>query len=999
MRTASPIARYAILLVFMAALIAASSSAEITLTNPEYNQSFLRTSAVMSVMFNFNITIGNETYDLAEDIANMTNSTCALNINSTRIDNITSGYMQDLLIGEYLWNVSCASPNGTQDSATSTFSITTLPLTLNATAMPQSGIAPLTVNFLATAYGGIPQYFFIWNFGDGVFSTFSNMSYTYQNNGTYNATLQVKDGANQTVEQFFIIDVQRPRNFTSSVGMDKPEYIVGENAHISIDAPLNSTVQLRFLKSGLQVDSMDFMHSVPNSDYIYLLYSPYPVSSPGNYTLKAYVTSDGVTNNHSIDFRLKNLDTLLPLAANIIVDSTNVDAGDDISLRSSVSGGIPPYRYEWDTNNDGSIDSTNVDATARFGIGNYTVKLTVKDSNNTQSLKTITINSKEPTYRVIVTVSDSYSNQLIENADVTFAGSAKNTGTTGSVEYSLKGGNYTLKISKTDYYQYQQSFELKDDLSLSIRLNSTIPPPITGIFTVDFLNPSSNAGTNLGVKYKVNGMNPDCTLYIKEGGWWASKGELSGAGEKEFTLGMEPGSYDYKIECTDNGTSISTEVRTVKISEDIIQTQAASNPGSSEGANLSDVEMITNWIDEMMVTIENLGVKEKEAADAMNLGSALQEKRKEAQRIGRDIADLKYLTGSESQIEDRRRDIYAKLRTLKGEIPNNIELLDDSEFVKYPREEDIRALFSELGRANDSASIENALRIQNKLSISTEVKKIMISYYYADRKNVFVVQKKLEKKEDLENYTLIEVIPKSLSKSTKEMTFITPYTLVKEDPIVEVSPSENDNIAYYFESQADIKESEKIMSILIEKNRIQSKKSNFAGLTGFSIRKLVPIKIEDTTLLLEVIAIIVLLMAYTFYNYSDEIKSMLHIDSHDAKKMEYLRKLRGDIMQNIESNNLERAYLIYEEMKLMYKSLSPQDKGIVFEEISKIAHEINTRHALSLIDESFDLLRAGAKEKAALNYGQVQQIYNSLPETYKQLLQEKSVHLYQAITA
>ncbi len=990
------LANLTVIITVIAAIISVSAYAQVALTNPLSDQNFTTNSAITSVVFNFNITLGNETYDFTPDVANITNTTCLLNINSTTINDSFSGYTHDFLIGEYVWNVSCTAPNSTYDSVNNKFSIATLPLTLNATAMPTAGIAPLTVSFLANAFGGIPQYFFIWNFGDGVFSTFANMSYTYQNNGTYNATLKIKDSANQTIEKSFIINVQKPKNFTSTVVMDKLEYVVGENAHISINAPMNSTVQLRFFKNNIQIDSMDFVHSIPNSDYIYLLYSPYPVSTPGNYTMKAYITSDGVTNNHSVDFRLKTLDALLPLNANIIVDSTNVDAGHDISFRSSVSGGIPPYRYEWDTNNDGTVDSTNVDAMARFNVGNHTVKLTVKDSNNSQAQKTITINSREPTYRVIVTVADSYTNQLVENADVTFADNLKNTGSSGSVEYLLKGGNYTLKVSKADYHQHLQTFELKDDLSLTVKLNSTIA---RDIFTVDFLNPASSAGTDLTVKYKVNGVNPDCTIYFKEDGWWASKGKVSGAGEKEFTLGLSPGSYDYKIECVDAGTTISTEVRTVKISSDIVQTQSARSASSESSTNIDDIELIYDWIDEMIGTIENLGVKEKEAADAMNLLSLLQDKRKEVQRIDRDLADLKYLTGTQAQIEDRSRDLYAKLRTIKGEIPKAIEILDESEFVKYPREEDIKALFVELKRGNDTNSIENTLKIQSKISISTKVKKIIVSYYYADRRTMFIVEKNLEKKDNLQNYTLMEMIPKTLSKSTKEMTFVTPYTLVKEDPIVEINPSENEKIIYYFNSEGDIKDAENIKSILLEKNNVQSKKSNFAGLTGFSIKKLVPIKIEDTTLLLEVIAIIVLLIAYVFYNYSDEIKGILHIDSHDGKKMEYLRKLRGDIMQSIESNNLERAYLIYEEMKLMYKSLSPQDKGIVFDEISKIAHEINARHALSLIDESFDLLRAGAKEKAALNYGQVQQIYNALPENYKQLLQDKSVHLYEAITA
>ncbi|OGO33273.1 MAG: hypothetical protein A2Z16_17685 [Chloroflexi bacterium RBG_16_54_18] len=69
-----------------------------------------------------------------------------------------------------------------------------------ASANPSSGTAPLTVNFgSASSYdpdGSITAY--NWNFGDGTSSTLANLSHTYQNSGTYTATLTVTDNQGAT---------------------------------------------------------------------------------------------------------------------------------------------------------------------------------------------------------------------------------------------------------------------------------------------------------------------------------------------------------------------------------------------------------------------------------------------------------------------------------------------------------------------------------------------------------------------------------------------------------------------------------------------------------------------------------------------------------------------------------------------------------------------------------------------------------------------------------
>ena len=75
------------------------------------------------------------------------------------------------------------------------------------TASKKSGEAPLTVNFTSTSAGTITS--FAWKFGDGTVSTSMNPSYTYQNAGTYTASLTVA-GPGGTDEATEIITVSDP---------------------------------------------------------------------------------------------------------------------------------------------------------------------------------------------------------------------------------------------------------------------------------------------------------------------------------------------------------------------------------------------------------------------------------------------------------------------------------------------------------------------------------------------------------------------------------------------------------------------------------------------------------------------------------------------------------------------------------------------------------------------------------------------------------------------
>lgn len=85
-------------------------------------------------------------------------------------------------------------------------------LTLNVSASPSSGQAPLAVQLSSSVTGGTAPYAFTWSFGDGsAASTLPSPAHTYQSPGTYTAALTVKDAANNQTSASTTVTASGPQ--------------------------------------------------------------------------------------------------------------------------------------------------------------------------------------------------------------------------------------------------------------------------------------------------------------------------------------------------------------------------------------------------------------------------------------------------------------------------------------------------------------------------------------------------------------------------------------------------------------------------------------------------------------------------------------------------------------------------------------------------------------------------------------------------------------------
>ncbi len=242
--------------------------------------------------------------------------------------------------------------------------IITPPLAVTSSASRTDGFAPFTVFFTSSVTGGTGPYNYSWDFGDGETATSGNVLHTYADPGSYTAVLTVTDSC-----------VPPATATATPIPVAVYPIVVTATANRACGyAPLNVIFDAS-AEGGLPpyTYSWNFGDGTPgdtiaNPSHSYL--------TVGTFTATVTVT-DSLGRTGTGTVQIQTVPTL-----EVAIASTTVAGPAPLTsnVSSVVTGGLPPYTYDWDFGDMEPHSVADHDQHTWVDPGDYTLSLTVEDS-------------------------------------------------------------------------------------------------------------------------------------------------------------------------------------------------------------------------------------------------------------------------------------------------------------------------------------------------------------------------------------------------------------------------------------------------------------------------------------------------------------------------------------------------------------------------------------------------------------------------------------------
>ena len=290
--------------------------------------------------------------------------------------------------GTYTVSLKVTDSNGDEatDSAQVVVNSDDIPAVV-LSATPTSGLAPLAVQFGASAMGGNGQLSYAWSFGDGAAATGKNVSYTYSSAGQFMATVTVTD-ADGDVATDVGSDLVPSANASATP--------TSGFAPLAVDFFGNASGGNGQLSYTWTFGDGSPSQAAQNVQHVY--------TSSGTFTATLIVQdADGDSSTDTLQISV--LDNAVPA----VTASASPDTGIvpfNVSFQATVSQGDAPFTYQWDFG-DGSAPSTQQDPSHSYTMGGtYTATVTVTDANGDTASDSVGITAADNTQPVVTASSD-----------------------------------------------------------------------------------------------------------------------------------------------------------------------------------------------------------------------------------------------------------------------------------------------------------------------------------------------------------------------------------------------------------------------------------------------------------------------------------------------------------------------------------------------------------------------------------------------------------------
>ncbi|MBN2422304.1 PKD domain-containing protein [Candidatus Woesearchaeota archaeon] len=780
-------------------------------------------------------------------------------------------------------------------------------------------------------------------------------------------------------------------------------------------------------------DTYVTINSPSNVSYIYIFMNEtYPLTqefiytnNSGLYSVEAINYYKNYTNSKIIDFDVQN-----NLQLNVQANDTTIFKSESVKFTASVTGGIPPYTYEW--NFDDSTTSGEQNPVHKFTqLKEHNVILKVTDFQYNQKIQTIKI-KVIPEYVLKIKVEDNITSEEIEDAKVRLGDDYEYTNTTGGVEFRATNTTYDLKITASGYKTHREDIKLNQSHELIIKLQPDEDefPPLLSL--TEPINNSNISSEKVVFRfYVIDDDSVNCTLYTSHGdGWWSSEKEFTNINSDDDIRyeksNLNSGDYYWRIECIDEDKN---EVQSNNYKFTIIREESILQNELNEQEN-QDVNETSSYVQEIYNLLPDFNTyspEQKKIVELLNINELIKSKKFELDKANSDLFNLRYRNDVINIMEERDK-ILDRINEIKNTTPRAINVLKKAEFVKYVDDEDAASLLEEYiglkhmdySNREKNKFIESNKLLQKKTTINTGAYNVEIEYITGWKKEITLITKKVDY-DSYDNINFVEFIPKDIVESSNEVTILNKEAIIlKNDPVFELALDNINDITYYFNKKVSLDIVPQIKSLVVSTD-LDNAENGMGSITGFALFDKIGMSFKNKTVfIIEILVIIILSAVYINYQFrysqSDNEKkggSAMPVSGHVAQPVpvtqpgpavqqkytqpkrqvqqnyEYVSLLINEINELIHKKNLESAALKYSEINLLFNKLSDYHKNILFNRIFALGEQINMNYTLELVDKCYIAL--------ANNPGSFELAYNELQEEYIKLSHEQKQRVYPEI--
>jgi hypothetical protein len=602
----------------------------------------------------------------------------------------------------------------------------------------------------------------------------------------------------------------------------------------------------------------------------------------------------------------------------------------------------------------------------------YIAKATIIPTNRNPKVNeeveiVVNFESDKPINYIFVDYKDSKNNQTYNNAYSQFY--------TKSIAFKHTYEEEGIYKPTLKFQIEGREFEIE---SKSIEVGGNEAPEITLISPKD---KSIIQDETIIFKYKVNddGKINECEYLLmkKEGenGWyeedWSNTTKNPSLNKEivEKLTNFEDGEYTWYVTCKDNFGKETEENYDLTVK-------------TTKHEYEDEIKEAQDNLDAFLEKIEDYKLEEKNALDELGISEKLNYYKKALPQIDQDLGkNIKFIS-NENLKEEMKEEKINKLKEIAKNIPQEIEIIDSSEFIKNSLT-DLEKITEEYAESKKIDLKQNQLRrlaeqnkeIQEQIGVTTKTKTIEITYNDRTEKTT-IVKKEINIRDDTYT-TILEKIPEEI----KEIEFKTKSQEINKNLFeIDVKDIENDEIIYFIKEDVKTDEIKETNTIIFEEFPV----------TGFSITGYAIFDSSEQTNSKYYILFIILLAIVLYFGKDLLIKFKLKNwkKEEDVRRvLEYSTKAK----RALQNNNQENAKEDYHKIKEIF-GLTPKGfRDYIYPTIKKIRIGIDKRDMQDFIKEYEEAKKQNRKEDTKRIYQNIQNQYKKLPQKYQEKVYERVI--------